>query len=180
MDFQTSVRTCLKEKYCTFQGRASRSEYWFFQLFMLLFNIAFEIIFNFLPANILVTIFSFLISVAVILPNVAVAARRLHDTNHTGWWQMLDFFVFWQMLAPVFLFFFAVASRILYNTGWWQMLNPVFLFFSAVASLTVAKIGIIFSIIILIFGIVFFLVLIQKGTEGDNRFGVPPALENIS
>ena len=90
MDFQTSVKTCFK-KYAIFSGRASRSEFWWFVLFGFLGGIITWIvdvmIFNYTaeangPA-------SLIFSVILILPSFAVGARRLHDTDKTGWWQLL-------------------------------------------------------------------------------------------
>ena len=90
MDFQTSVKTCFK-KYAIFSGRASRSEFWWFVLFGFLGGIITWIIdvmiFNYPveengPA-------SLIFSVILILPSFAVGARRLHDTDKTGWWQLL-------------------------------------------------------------------------------------------
>jgi len=150
MNFKTSVRTCLKEKYSTFQGRASRSEFWFFTLFIILFNIALEIILSLAPDNLLLIIIYALASLAVILPNFAVTARRLHDTRRTGWWQ----------IAPIVSgtpFYFAVANS--------QTLEAlIFSFFLGIVAL-------IFSIVLLVF-------LIQKGTECNNRFGLPPFIED--
>ena len=90
MDFQTSVKTCFK-KYAIFSGRASRSEFWWFVLFGFLGGIITWIIdvmiFNY-PAEANGPA-SLIFSVILILPSFAVGARRLHDTDKTGWWQLL-------------------------------------------------------------------------------------------
>ena len=86
MNFQNSIKTCFK-KYATFSGRASRSEFWYFYLFaygifaILIIsgiNIA-SIFFWFFGGFFLVTF----------IPFVAVIARRLHDVNKSGWFQIL-------------------------------------------------------------------------------------------
>ncbi len=92
MDFQTSIRTCLN-KYAVFSGRASRSEFWFFVLFCILGGIIAAIIDTMIlgypfeeegPINLI-------FSVALIIPSISVTARRLHDINRSGWWQLLWF-----------------------------------------------------------------------------------------
>jgi uncharacterized membrane protein YhaH (DUF805 family) len=81
MDFVTSVKTCLAEKYAEFNGRASRPEFWWFVLFCLLVNIAGGIIFR--------SWINGLISLALLVPQIAVGARRLHDIGKSGWLQLL-------------------------------------------------------------------------------------------
>ena len=92
MNFQTSVKTCFN-KYAAFSGRASRSEYQFFVLFGILGGIISAIIDTMIlgysaelnrPINLI-------FSVALILPSISVATRRLHDLNESGWWQLLWF-----------------------------------------------------------------------------------------
>lgn len=79
MTFQESVRECFT-KYADFNGRARRSEYWWFMLFVILVSLALSIF-----SNALSSIFS----LATLLPSIAAAARRLHDTNRSGWWQLI-------------------------------------------------------------------------------------------
>lgn len=88
MKFGEAVRVCLKEKYCCFRGRAARSEFWWFTLFVFLVNCAVGIASTFFPST-LENFVSLLLSLALLLPNLGVAARRLHDRNLSGWWQTL-------------------------------------------------------------------------------------------
>ena len=90
MDFQTSIKTCFK-KYADFSGRASRSEFWWFELFLLIGGIVTMII------DIMMLGYTFeddgpiqiIFAVVTFLPVIAVGARRLHDINRSGWWQLL-------------------------------------------------------------------------------------------
>ena len=91
MDFQTSIKTCFN-KYADFSGRALRSEFWWFVLFSILGGIVTTIIDvmilgysieSYGPVNII-------FSVVLILPGIAVTARRLHDINKSGWWQLIE------------------------------------------------------------------------------------------
>ncbi|WP_442783095.1 DUF805 domain-containing protein [Collimonas fungivorans] len=79
MTFTESIKVCFS-KYADFNGRASRSEYWWYVLFIVLVSFATGAINDKL---------SILFSVATLLPSIAVAARRLHDTNRSGWWQLI-------------------------------------------------------------------------------------------
>jgi len=90
MDFQTSIKTCFN-KYAVFSGRASRSEFWFFVLFGFLGGIITAIIDVMIlgfPAEESGPI-NLIFSIALIIPSISVTARRLHDINKSGWWQLL-------------------------------------------------------------------------------------------
>ncbi len=81
MDFQTSVRTCLKEKYASFSGRASMSEYWWFVLAYVLG----ALIFMLLGIRILYALYV----LAMIVPVTAAGFRRLQDTGRPGWYMLV-------------------------------------------------------------------------------------------
>jgi uncharacterized membrane protein YhaH (DUF805 family) len=72
--------------YATFAGRARRKEYWLFFLFN--FIIVFSI--GFIGALIQAPDFIVnLYRLVVFIPSIAVGVRRMHDTNHNGWWLLL-------------------------------------------------------------------------------------------
>lgn len=89
MPFADAVRICLS-KYVDFTGRATRPEFWWF----VLFNVGVSIVANFIDAVIGTRSGSFglidgLASLALLLPGLAVGARRLHDTSKSGWWLLI-------------------------------------------------------------------------------------------
>ena len=86
MNFGTAISTCLA-KYATFQGRATRSEFWWFYLFTVLLSWGASIVGALAVDG--GDYLGNLISLAFIIPTFAVGARRLHDTGRSGWWQLL-------------------------------------------------------------------------------------------
>lgn len=99
MGFKEAVRTVLKQKYVTFSGRASRSEYWWFQLFFWMVFVACGAIVGIVAAKqahgqgfswptialIILMVIAFL---GLFLPQTAVVVRRFHDRNLSGWWYL--------------------------------------------------------------------------------------------
>ncbi|MCZ7677117.1 MAG: DUF805 domain-containing protein [Roseovarius sp.] len=81
MDFVTAVKTCLTEKYATFSGRASRSEFWWFMIFVIISWLVVTI----LGAAIGVRLLSLLYLLALIWPTTAAGFRRLQDMGRPGW-----------------------------------------------------------------------------------------------
>ena len=99
MGFTDAVKNCVRNNYLGFSGRASRSEYWWFMLFLQIVPIvgyvlvfayisvalgeegatmSFETLMNLLTLPSLVTL-------AFLLPALSVSVRRLHDTGKSGW-----------------------------------------------------------------------------------------------
>ena len=80
MTFQDAVTTCFN-KYAEFVGRARRSEYWWFVLFGIVVSLVLS------PLS---TSLSFLAWLALLVPNLAVSVRRLHDTGRSGWFLLIS------------------------------------------------------------------------------------------
>ena len=84
MNFIESIKICYK-KFFDFSGRASKSEYWWFQLYGI---IIYGLLFVF--QGDLVLLFSIL-AIANLIPLWAAAVRRLHDTDKSGWLVLISF-----------------------------------------------------------------------------------------
>lgn len=96
MTFSESVSTCLK-KYFVFSGRASRSEYWWFQLIVS----PSYFISTFLENEI--SYFFLGITLFTLIPAISVGVRRLHDTNRSGFFLLISFIPFIGGIVLLFL-----------------------------------------------------------------------------
>ena len=137
MGFGEAVRTCFA-KYVDFTGRAPRSEFWWFFLFATVGSLITSMLDTMVGFSLLNAVFP----LALLLPNLAVTARRLHDRDMSGWW----------MLAP----YGAMAlAGIMAGIG---------------AGILAVASGIGAAVLV----ILLLVWLIQKGTDGPNRFGADP------
>lgn len=84
MGFAEAVKAVFGN-YAKFDGRARRSEYWYFVLFYIIVVLVLQFVGGLIDptvASALVMLFL----LAVIVPMIAVGVRRMHDTDHSGWW----------------------------------------------------------------------------------------------
>ena len=110
MGIVEATRTCLS-KYATFSGRARRPEFWWFTLAILIGNVVAQVldvlIFGSTRTATVSTqgpggstlssaayaaapsVLAAIFSLAILLPAIAATARRLHDTDRSGWWMLL-------------------------------------------------------------------------------------------
>ena len=109
MSFGESVKTCF-QKYVTFKGRARRSEYWGCCLLNFIAGIV-TVVLDYQMGTINIELglgaLSGLYSLIVFLPGLAVSVRRLHDTGHSGWYNLLTFI---PILGALFLLYFFVSD----------------------------------------------------------------------
>ncbi|MDA3045668.1 DUF805 domain-containing protein [Campylobacter sp. VBCF_06 NA8] len=151
MSFGEAISVCLKQKFATFSGRASRSEYWWFYLFCVLVNVATSVIDAVLGTNIVlgfdkngdpevIGIVASVVAFGLLVPSFAVLWRRLHDRDISGWY--FGAFVLSFVLA-------AISAGI-------RILAMLFLF---------VAVGLIIFI---------FISTILKGTDGANKYGDDP------
>ncbi len=99
MSFSEAIRSVF-QKYVTFEGRARRSEYWWFFLFNSLVSAALSYLVRMTDGSVFMEGLSALFSLAVFLPRLAVAWRRLHDVGKSGanWFWVFLPIVGWIML----------------------------------------------------------------------------------
>jgi uncharacterized membrane protein YhaH (DUF805 family) len=82
--FSEAIRDAFA-KYVTFVGRSSRSAYWWWYLFSLIALVVAVLVDVALGTRVI----SALVSLVLLLPNLSVLVRRLHDTGHSGWWILI-------------------------------------------------------------------------------------------
>ena len=97
MQFLEAIQTCVVKKYCDFNGRASRSEFWWYTLGNMIVCYAWSFIVSMITgASVMVgadgqfhfsalQLLSYIPSIALLLPTLGVGARRLHDIGKSGW-----------------------------------------------------------------------------------------------
>ena len=86
MNFQHAIASVLKN-YINFSGRSIRSEFWYWQLFLVIGGLVAELIDAMTGSRI--SVLNLLFWLVTLIPGLAVMVRRLHDTDRTGWWLLL-------------------------------------------------------------------------------------------
>jgi uncharacterized membrane protein YhaH (DUF805 family) len=144
MSFVDAIKVCFA-KYVDFNGRARLSEFWWFVLF------------NFIASSVIGLISQYLstaFTLATLLPYIAVTTRRLHDTNKSGWFQLV--WIISSVLAVTCLIFGALT---MFGGGSGTLYAVLF---------SLAGIMFIASLAMFIY------FTVQPGDAEDNQYGPPP------
>ena len=168
MDPVTAVKTCFK-KFFDFKGRARRSEYWWFMLFVAIVSS----VFNY--GGLLVPALSFvgaLCSLVFIIPQFAAMTRRLHDTGRSGWWVLLLAVLSLVMLGALVKVLTPIASQMLEVTDTFtqaQMMADA-IQASPAASTIMFGCGLVAGL----FGLITFIFTLLDSKWGENKYGPSP------
>jgi uncharacterized membrane protein YhaH (DUF805 family) len=139
------------EKYADFSGRAPRAEYWWYVLAIVVIAVVLTIVEGLIGVKGMVLgiygPLTCLLGLATIVPSLAVGARRLHDTNRSGWLQLVFYVPYGLMLL--------VGSMSGGGLG-----------ATALAGI-IGLIGLVCAVVLIVF-------LAMPGTPGANRYGPNP------
>jgi len=101
------------KNYATFKGRATRQQYWMFYLFYIIFYIILAVLENSLGLTIGDKgdfgegILTLIYSLGLLIPSLAILARRLHDIGRSGWWILL---ILIPLIGGLVIFIFTVLD----------------------------------------------------------------------
>ena len=169
MGFTQSVKTCLS-KYVVFSGRAQRSEYWWFVLFVVLVSVGLAVLSAVLfgtdpetgqGSNLLNSVFQ----LAMLLPMLAAGWRRLHDTGRPGWYLLLPMAF---SISMMFMLLTGVAVFSALETGVEdpEALREPAAFLGATGLMVMYAIQLVLSVLMIWW-------LSRPSQEGTNEYGAP-------
>jgi len=180
-------------RYADFNGRARRSEYWLWALFLFVVNSALTILqyasvgfaagsgdakaAGAAGAMMIVVLIKFVFALGVLIPTIAVGVRRMHDINRTGWWIMFPTGVMIVSAIVVFTLTGAEWAAAIQNMKDLDESNPAAAFGQI---MTVMRPFLWVILLTLLAKIVTFVFRVTDGTAGPNRFGPDPKSRGIS
>ena len=85
--FVDAVKRAVTVNYCNFNGRSSRSEYWWYALAVAILNVVISTVLSGCPS--VMQVVSGVFTLGLLLPGLGLAVRRLHDINKSGWYLLL-------------------------------------------------------------------------------------------
>jgi uncharacterized membrane protein YhaH (DUF805 family) len=105
MNVVNAFKRVVFENYANFNGRASRAEFWWYGLAAVMIGIGTTVIDVILGT----TVINSLVNLALFIPGTAVATRRLHDTNRSGWWQLIALTIIG--IIPLFIWYIQASDQ---------------------------------------------------------------------
>lgn len=148
----------LLEKYCCFTGRASRSEYWWFVLFTSLISVAIIPLQRVFPT--VYNVLAYVFGLGLMLPQLGVVWRRLHDIGKSGWWYVGLTIAELLLCIPLLIIIIGLITQ---GSGPGTGLGVV---------------ALICSLLIVAIGILLIVWYCQPSQKGPNRYGEEPYMES--
>lgn len=162
VDFITAIKLFFAN-YANFNGRSTRAEFWWAQLFLFLVNLVLNFVLKSVP------FLGVVWSLAILLPSLAIATRRLHDINRSGWW-LFGYCALTIILTGIMFYVLGSAISVAFlGLGNPHAMNEL------IAEAVLKHLGLILStgLIMLVLGI-WYLVWMVKPSGPDNQYGPNP------
>ena len=170
MDPITAVTTCFK-KYFDFKGRARRSEFWWFALFVLIGTSALAFLSGIVSA---IAYVSVVFTWGTIIPLFAALTRRLHDTNRSGWWVAIMALLYIGYLGSM-LFLVGPNISMFTNVGGGDVMAMAQAMTDAVqSSPAAATVMFCCSLGFILFFVIDHILAIFDSKWGENKYGPSP------
>lgn len=165
MTFVDAVKQCLR-KYGDFSGRATRAEFWWWQVFGWIGGLIFGSIDSSIRSFAGGDSYAFsplgsIFGLAILLPGLAVQARRLHDIGKTGWWILV-----WVAIALLGLIPLTVGG-VIFIVEWAGGGEPG----SAIPLLVGGLVTLLAFLILAVWVIMW---MVRQGQDGPNQYGPDP------
>ena len=165
MTFVDAVKQCLR-KYGDFSGRATRAEFWWWQVFGWIGGLIFGSIDSSIRSfaggdSYAFSPFGSIFGLAILLPGLAVQARRLHDIGKTGWWILV-----WVAIALLGLIPLTVGG-VIFIVEWAGGGEP-----GSAIPLLVG--GLVTLLALLILAVWVIMWMVGQGQDGPNKYGPDP------
>lgn len=162
VDFITAIKLFFAN-YVNFKGRSTRAEYWWAWLFCLLVSVILSAL------GVVGSVLSGVASLVFLLPSLAIATRRLHDTGRSGWWLVGYYAITWTIgIWLLVSMFMAIGSDglIAMSTNNAAGINPALMLGWLKGALVPGLICVVLSIVYLIF--------MCQPSGPDNKYGPDP------
>ena len=171
MDPVEAVKTCFK-KYFDFKGRARRSEFWWFMLFVLIVSTALSYLGLVIPG---VGYVSMVVSLALLIPELSVLCRRLHDTNHGSWWVVVMALLLAGYYGSLGTMLGSNFESIANISNPEEMMSVAEAMADSIqASPGLATAALCCGVALLIVGIILFIFTLLDSKWGENKYGPSP------
>lgn len=169
MDPVTAVTTCFK-KYFDFKGRARRSEFWWFALFVLIVSSVFTFLSGIVPA---IAYVGMVFTWGTLIPLFAALTRRLHDTGRSGWWVAILALLYIGYMGSM-LFLVGPNIKMFTNAGGDMMALAQAMADAVQSSPVVASVMTCSSLGFLLFFVIDHIMAIFDSKWGENKYGPSP------
>lgn len=162
LSFVEAVLICFK-KYADFKGRARRSEFWWWTLFAMVINlIALVVACGGIDSSFCSWLIPYLI---ILLPSMAVTARRLHDIGRTAWWLLGSYgtFIIGLISLPLGMYHILMVEEFAYEIPLPENYQEI-----------VAAVGMLSFMLSMIFFLITFVFALYDSKPQPNKYGASP------